>query len=435
MMTFNRRRFIATLLLIAATTPGCGRFSLSGQPTPSPRPPASLSPKWTPSASFPEITSTPEESPTLQRTLTSWSNNTPPASATIPADEIILQPGPQILSPTVLQHEEFGTLGLGLPVFSPDGRWIAVTVGRSGDLSDVVIVESTCVEAPGACEGALLRAIEDLPLTSYLIDFSWSPDSDRIAAEYEGEPNVLKMIRPGEVRVAGEDEVLLPDGWFSSVRWSPAGDKLLWKEHEAIYSSNPDGSNWTLIRERVQSPFWSPDGSMIAMSETVSGYPGLWIVTDPQGRELIRLGKGYLGAGTEASWSPDGKRIALEFFYLGNPWLAPLGVFVATVDGSDLTDITIVFDELYSNNESPVWSPDGRYIALYSLEDCEIDACALGYEARDIFLIQVESMKLLRVTDDGNASPFGWSNDGHRLIYSPDELPDYYVWLDVKTLP
>jgi len=176
----------------------------------------------------------------------------------------------------------------------------------------------------------------------------------------------------------------------SSPRFSPGGRKLAFNrvaggERARPFVSDAAGGRQRQVRSRGETPTWSPGGRLLAMG----GAGGIRIVR-PNGRVVRRLtalpayeldwssrgqiafvrgaqgdlytisGRGgtprritRCGCVAEASWSPDGRRLAL-FQLTQGPFR--VGVFVINRDGSGSRQIA-------RGATSPVWSPDGRSIA------------------------------------------------------------------------
>ena len=73
--------------------------------------------------------------------------------------------------------------------------------------------------------------------------------------------------------------------------------------------------------------------------------------------------------------------------------------------------------------ETPAWSPTGRWIAYGSDKD--------GNEQWDIFLVSLSNGQVVNLTNTPEISEegFAWSPDGEKLVYSikPKEAPNYEI--------
>jgi hypothetical protein len=298
------------------------------------------------------------------------------------------------------------------PVFSPDGTWIAFLRRQLADPSldkrDIVVVRP---------DGTDLRVITREPLSSGSEDqrlyecCAWSPDSSAVIAlvpRIRGEePNLVLMAYP--VIGAEAPDYFAPgvpslsNGWgphglegfgnvYAALR-PPRGDRVLVVNDAASDSGQSltvvdrDGSNTMtplqLMFYSLSSPAWSPDGSRILFTASVD-VPGpcgsCWAerhiyIVDADGSGLRRLTTdsaqappGTIAVETGATWSPDGKRIAM------NRWVGPADMYQSPWDRGGLvvvdveTGIERAIDvELSYVNDSTwswIWSPDGRSILL-----------------------------------------------------------------------
>jgi WD40-like Beta Propeller Repeat len=158
----------------------------------------------------------------------------------------------------------------------------------------------------------------------------------------------------------------------------------------------------------VQSPEWSPDGSMIAFS--AANEPGgraLYTIR-PDGSDLHRLVDGPWVGGV--AWSPDGA--AIVFANLPSLDGGPSDLWVTSIDGSDVRQLTSSPD---ASEVDPTWSPDGSTIA-YIAADGIMGMPASGGESR----LLVPSL----VGEDGvGRSPQApaWSPDGSFLTFIRDD--------------
>jgi len=116
----------------------------------------------------------------------------------------------------------------------------------------------------------------------------------------------------------------------------------------------------------------------------------------------------------DSTWSPDGKQVAFISNISGrrNLWLVPAE--------SGWPEQLTVSDQ---RQETPAWSPTGRWIAYGSDKD--------GNEQWDIFLVSPSNGQVINLTNTPEISEegFAWSPDGEKLVYSvkPKEATNYEI--------
>ncbi len=196
--------------------------------------------------------------------------------------------------------------------------------------------------------------------------------------------------------------------------WSADGSRILFITPSGVFSAPAAGGD---ARPEVPAPAvgtinsaaWSPDGKSIAY---VVG-DSLWLWADQHQSRLVAT----VHQAALCRWSPDATRIACasgNAMYLNpNPQrfgnLSPTRIIIARVaDGR----ITMVSDST-SLNQSPIWSPDGRW--LYFISDRD--------RARDIYATRITSEGTstgapVRLTTGLAAQVISLSGDGARLAYA-----------------
>ena len=208
------------------------------------------------------------------------------------------------------------------PVWSPDGRRLALVSGQLASAT-LVVVDASTGERRELVGGAALNWSP-----------SWSPDGTRIAY----------------TRVGGSYDVMVigADG---------TGDRVV--------AGGPTFD---------AAPAWSPDGAKIAFLHSTEAGPAVHVVSADGGPAQRVSQTGHYGAGaygTPPSWSPDGTRIAftgttrLEFYRYGMTEFTD--VFVVDVEG--LLERRLTVADRWLGNRSPIWSPDGRRLAFESQRD------------------------------------------------------------------
>ena len=106
----------------------------------------------------------------------------------------------------------------------------------------------------------------------------------------------------------------------------------------------------------VSDASWSPDGMEILFITNMAGRPNLWKMSSTGGWpiQLVQSEERQYGG----TWSPDGKWIVFQQDTGGNElW----DIFAVPSDGGEVVNLTHTPD---IREESPLWSPDGKTIAM-----------------------------------------------------------------------
>jgi Tol biopolymer transport system component len=197
----------------------------------------------------------------------------------------------------------------------------------------------------------------------WLESIDWAPDGRRLAfsvttvtkmSEYNG-VHVIDTVTGGDRRIGS-------DGF--DLDWSPDGSRLAYVEfgpwsfprpHGSIYVMKADGSGRRLLRTGTEgsdsSPSWSPAGTRIAYS-TRNGRSSVYVIRlDGSHRRLLAT------SASAPAWAPSGARIAYR--------AGCGGVRLVTRAGKDVTPPgRPVRCRAIGVSGVPVWSPDGRKIAI-----------------------------------------------------------------------
>jgi len=348
------------------------------------------------------------------------------------------------------------------PIWSPDGRHIAFNrVSEDKQEWSIYIVP-----ALGGSERRIHSGYGERRVRWYGAELSWSPDGTLLAFtdydstrsifllslatleksrltlaptgdQYSGDFNatfspdgkrVAFSRRPGwdgdiyTVPVAGGEPKRLTFDvkYIEGLTWSPDGEDI-------IFSSDRGGSGQTLWRigasggspERLAAggqnsrhPTISPDGRRLAYSEYIR-HASIWRIKIPESPNRKAVPSKLINStrwDTDASYSPDGKRIAFGSERSGN-----FDIWVCDSDGQNPVQLTF----LEGDSGTPGWSPDGKRIAF--------DAHVKGNA--DIFVMSADGgpVKALTTEPSQNIVP-SWSRNGNWIYFSSNRSGEFQIW-------
>jgi Tol biopolymer transport system component len=163
----------------------------------------------------------------------------------------------------------------------------------------------------------------------------------------------------------------------------------------AASSAATDGPRFQL------NPAWSPDGKSIAFSEGDGTSFDIWVM-DADGTDARPLT--HHREARLATWSPDSKRLAVDFVWRTSNGDGFDGIALVNADGTG-------FHEIVHRGANPAWSPGGRKIA-FSLGDEE--------EPWNVYAVNPDGTNRRLVAREKTGCSAGaptWSPDGQRIAF------------------
>ena len=245
---------------------------------------------------------------------------------------------------------------------------------------------------------------------------AWSPDGNAIACRVRDESGrgEIRLVNP----VNGESRLIMQTTQIDDpISWSPDSKRLAFVEYVKgnydiyVYNQGGEIDRITVDKAADRSPSWSSDGNQMAFCSNRSGQDEVYVrhfgggglerIADsggcsfpsisPGGRYIafVRVGEGLYIHDRETSktkkasaplkvqfppvWSPDGRTIAVSAMDMGN-----MQIYLVTADGRDTACLTNI-DHAESQ---PAWSPDGMAVANVTMIDGKIELWVIeGVEA------------------------------------------------------
>ena len=208
-----------------------------------------------------------------------------------------------------------------------------------------------------------------------------------------------------------------------TLRWTPDGKRILFSVYandaSRLYSIDRDGMNQREITSVPgRAPTLSPDGNLLlymvgtwaATRLTVSGLDG----ANPQ-----QITDGSSIAWNN-QWSPDGRRIA--FTSRSDP-KRELAIFVMKADGTGRRQVSHFVPEA-GNAQWPVWSPNGRQLAIQvnRLQKNDAHIWIIDVQTGDAHKLAAHDQPYLDETPS-------WFQDGKRMAFQSNRTGRMEVWV------
>ena len=297
----------------------------------------------------------------------------------------------------------FSIKRLADPRVSPDGRWVAYTIATSDLKTDKS--ESRVWMSPVAGGEAVAMTRKGSSSSSP----RWSPDGKWLAflsARDEGESQVWLLNRQG-----GEAEQLteVKQG-VESFEWSPDGTRLALLVRDPTPEQAGD-SSWIGLKAKTPRPVVV---DRLQFKRDYSGYLDRrrthLHVFNVATRKFTQLTSGDWDDESPA-WSPDGRLIAFASNRDSVDGSYNSDIFVVAAGDTTKGGTTRRLTTEPGQDDSPAWSPDGRWIAYTRQPSGE--PVSLIYDPAHLAVIPAEG-----------GDPRALTVARERPVYSPRFAPD-----------
>lgn len=255
----------------------------------------------------------------------------------------------------------------------------------------------------------------------YGTSFSWLPDGNIVwASNSSGDGHLVhRDLRTGEDReitsgISRErHHALSPDGRTMAFQGGKIGYDLI----EVPLDGAPPTAVLATDRDEV-APSWASDGVHFAYSTDRSGSSEIWIRNRRDGSERRIVSAHDFPEGKNDSFldcaiSPDGSRVAYRRV-LGKM----VEIWISSLAGD--TPVRLYKDPRHVFQRGASWSPDGNWIAYYSIYNGKpaVVKIRVGANHEPELVAYASDLNPVRWSPRGDW--IGW-NDGHKLaLASPD---------------
>jgi dipeptidyl aminopeptidase/acylaminoacyl peptidase len=310
---------------------------------------------------------------------------------------------------TIQHHFEMGAVSD--PQVSPEGDWVVYTVTRKDLDEDKSFSRIWMIPADGGEPVAMTAEDESSSHPR------WSPDGAYLAflsARDGGQTQVWTLSRRGGEAVQLSDTAQS----VSAFEWSPDSSRIL------MLLKDPSPQELEAKEQGDDYQEKTPPAWVIDRQQFKTDYVGYLdrrrthvYLFDVDSRELSQLTHGDYDD-SEATWSPDGSRIAFTSNRTEDPDTNyNTDIWVIAADAENPSEPTQV-SQSPGPDASPAWSPDGKWIAHTSVTD----SAAMLYATSHLAVSAADGTESNVLTAELD-----------RMIFNPQFAPDgRRVWFLIE---
>jgi dipeptidyl aminopeptidase/acylaminoacyl peptidase len=297
------------------------------------------------------------------------------------------------------------------PQLSPDGKQVAYLRRSMDIMTDRALSNIWVVSADGSNHRPLLSGTQGYSSPR------WSPEGDRLAyvteAGERGAELHVRWMDTGQTALVSN----LKQG-PGSISWSPDGRQIAFTmpvESDAAKLADPppkpEGAEWAPPVKVIDDLPFRVDGA----GYLTPGYTHIFVIP-AEGGTPRQLTSGDYDHGGTLSWSPDGGRIVFSANRVDNPLEQPSEseLWAVEVASGEMEKLT----ERIGPDQSPKWSPDGKFIAYRGYDDKK-----LGYHNSSVYLMTVADGRSRNVSGDFDRSidDVKWAGNSKQLYIQYDD--------------
>lgn len=313
----------------------------------------------------------------------------------------------------------FQLKGVGNPVVSPEGEWVAYTVSTPSSPSKRGGTQIWMVSASGTGE--------PIPMTAEGYSASspkWSPDGKYLSFMATRGDSAKSQVWVLDRRMGEGQELTKEKYGISGFEWSPDGSQIL------LTIRDPNPIDTLLAHKRPKStPPWEID--RLQFKQDYQGYltgnrhTHLYVF-DVATRKTTQITSGDYDEGS-AVWSPDGTRVA----FVSNRTEEPDGnvdsnIWVVDAANTDKGAELIQITTNPGSDGQPAWSPDGEWIAHVTSTEPEI----AWYDVSHLALARADGsgeVRALTADLDRNVSSPKFSENGRHIFVRIEDSAENHL--------